>query len=419
MLTQYIEETRIVYPNMLKKFKTGEKVSDCVFNHHVHTDYALIDEFWKEVGIVDTFFTTNLEALQHDNIKYCKYVCYATSCSEKEKIANKFLSKIQEFSKNFKYDITRISINEKKKLTGLKEVKMKTFSAGFINSPYAIKAGDSTNTKEVYPDFIKNFLPLIEEQCVTVTPRPWASKTDSSFRKFMFEQSGLKEMVCLDNNVFKNAQVNTCYSFFDFKNKHAGTTVYDIDKKSLVINLDENTTIPWGDISWAPVLQKLKKLPSLDLLWRRGKLNLKEINSTDTGQKFCKAIGTQNGPIDYDMIDNEETCGLNKKKIGFANVGDNDKIGPIKELDDDAVVGHSVVIMEVETDEERKNLRDYLDSLFVKSIMKAVKTSTPNAKYLFEYVPIIDFSKPFDDKTLKNIIYEAGLSKDEEKLFEY
>ena len=162
-------------------------------------------------------------------------------------------------------------------------------------------------------------------------------------------------------------------------------------------------------------LQKLNKLKGLATLWKRGSLNLNEVVEDPNGQKFCKAIGTLNGPINYTTISNKETCGLNKKKIGFANVGDNDKIGPIKNLDDDAVAGHSVVIMEVETDEQRNHLRDYIDSPFVKSITKAIKTSTPNAKYLFEYVPLINLNSPYN---LANIFAQAGLTKEEEKLFE-
>lgn len=414
MFKDYVTETRIRYPLILNHLKDSG-VSDCIFNHHVHTDYTLIDKFWNNKTF-NSFITVNFEALQHENLQNCEFVCYVTSCTEKEKLAYKFLSKVQEYNKNFQFEIIRISVNKNKKVTRLEKISMKKFSAGFLNSPYAVRAGNSTNTTDVYPDFTKAILPLIEEEFVTITPRAWASRSDSSFRKFMFKQPGLKEIVCLDNNAFKNAQVNTCYTLFDFKNKFTGTRVCDINNNCLVMHLDEETTIPWGDIRWAPVLQKLKKLPGLDLLWKRGSLNLNEINETTSGQKFCKAIGTQKGPINYTFVNNNETCGLNKKKIGFANVGDNDKIGPIKELDDDAVVGHSVVIMEVDTDEERKNLRDYIDSPFVKAIIKAVKSSTPNAKYLFEYVPIVDFTKPYN---IKNIIIQAGIKSDEEKLFEY
>jgi hypothetical protein len=413
MFADYIDTRRIAYKEALIK-PDWERNSDCIFNHHVHTPYTVIDTFWKNKKF-NSFITCNIEALLHKNIQYCANVCFLTSCSTREQLGRKILSKVQEYNKNSQFEIIRYSVDNKKRITGLKEIAMKTFSAGFLNSPYSVSAGNSTNKTSVYPDFTQKILPIIEEQFVTITPRPWVSKPDNAFRKFMFAQPHLKEMVCLKNTAFANAQVNTCYSFFDFKDNNKSTTIYDIDGNSTTICLDENTTIPWGNISWIPVLQKLNKLKGLDTLWKRGSLNLNEVVEDPNGQKFCKAIGTLNGPINYTTISNKETCGLNKKKIGFANVGDNDKIGPIKNLDDDAVAGHSVVIMEVETDEQRNHLRDYIDSPFVKSIMKAIKTSTPNAKYLFEYVPLIDLNSPYN---LANIFAQAGLTKEEEKLFE-
>ena len=415
MFIDYLTKARINYKEALTKM-IGK--SDCVFSHHVHTPYDVIDQFWKD-STFNSFITCNLEALLHENIQHCKFVCFITSCSVKEQIAGKFFSKVQNYNKNFKFEIIRYSavkIKKQIKIIGLGEISMKKFSAGFLNSPYSVSTGESTNKKSVYPDFTQKILPLIEEQFVTITPRPWASKSTNGFRKFMFSQPSLKEMVCLKNTAFSNAQVNTCYSFFDFNDSKNYTTIYDIDGNFTNITLDLETTIPWGDIEWVSILQKLKKLNGVDTLWKRGDLHLNKIIEDANGQKFCQAVGTSKGPIDYNKIKNIETCGLNKKKIGFANIGDNNKIGPVKELDDDAVVGHSVVIMEVDTDEQRKNLRDYIDSPFVKSIIRAIKTSTPNAKYLFEYVPLIDFNSPYIPADL---FAKAGLTKEEEKLFDY
>jgi hypothetical protein len=403
-----IKKLRDLYPLALAKIQSGEIISDCVFNHHTCTPWSLVDDFWDKQ--FDTFATVNFEALLHPNILNTRYVQFYTSCSIKASYAKMFLEKLKLTNPMFDYTIVKYTYDfTVGKVVFLMENSMIEFHGIFLNSPYSIQTGKSTKTKPLYPDFNRKFKPMATINFGTITPRTWASMPGDSFKAEMFSTNNLKELVCLDNNTFKNAQTNTCYAIFDMTKSYPTTTVVDESKRIVSLQLDETTVIPWGDVRWASIFDKIKKHPTLDSWWTRGKLNLKEIVHDPNGIEFITNVGKTGKQIDTIKIKPTlESHGYGKVKVCFANVGGEGTIGPVKISGRDTVFGHSVVGMFVEDKDENIamlkafRLKEYIESSFAKKIIQAKKTSTPNAKHVFEYLPVpdltadIDFTKIFD-----------------------
>lgn len=416
-MISYIKECRLKYKSIADQLAAGKSTSDCIFNHHNYTPEWLVDTAWNN-QIFDTFATCNVEFLFHKNILNCKYVVVYLSCSVKELVARKYLTKL-----GVKFTIIKYTYDfAKSKIVFDKDTDME-FHGIFLNSPYSMQAGLSTNTTDVYPDWNKKFLPMAKQSFVGVMPRAWANKESDSFRKFMFQQSSFSELVYLPDNTFGGpgqAQVGTCYAIFNKSTSDNCVNVIDQKNNKVSVVHDENTIISWGDIRWLSIFNKIKNQKTLDSMWRRGKLNLNEtagILST-SGTEFVEAIGKTNDPIKVIKIKKGyEDCGLGFHGVGFANVGDTDKIGPVKILTDKQVVGHSVIKMGKDgmTLKECERLKEYLESNFVKKLVKAKKGGmTPNAKHLFAFIPVPDLSKDFVEKDFLQFL---NLTKDEKKLF--
>jgi len=413
----YIKDSRLRYKAFINKLASGEGDSDCVFNHHNHTPDWLVDMFWNNQTF-KTFATCNLEFLFHQSVLSCEEVTFFTSCKEKEFVAQRYLTKI-----GIKFTIIKYTYDfVKSKIVFDKDIDME-FHGIFLNSPYSMQAGSSTNTTDVYPDWNKKFLPMAKQSFVGVMPRAWANKESDSFRKFMFQQPSFSELVYLPDNTFGGpgqAQVGTCYAIFNKSTSDNYVDVTDQKNNKVSVMHDENTIISWGDIRWLSIFNKIKTQNTLDSMWRRGKLNLNETASilSTSGVEFVEAIGRTNDPIKVIKIQSGyEDCGIGFHGVGFANVGDTDKIGPVKLLTNNQVVGHSVIKMGKEgmTEVESNRLKEYLESNFVKKLVKAKKGGmTPNAKHLFAFIPVPDLSKDFVEKDFLQFL---NLTKDEKKLF--
>jgi len=416
-MSSYIKDSRFKYKAIMDKLASGELDSDCVFNHHNHTPDWLVDMFWNN-RTFKTFATCNLEFLFHQNVLSCKEITFFTSCKNKEYVAQRYLTKI-----GVKFTIIKYTYDfANSKLEFEKDLNME-FDGVFLNSPYSVQAGSSTNTTDVYPDWNKRFLSMAKQSFVGVMPRNWANKESDSFRKFIFQQQSLTELAYLPDNTFGGpgqAQVGTCYTIFDKSTNDNYVDVTDQKNNKVTVMHDADTIISWGDIRWLSIFNKIKNQSTLDSMWRRGKLNLKETSAilSSSGIEFVEAIGKTNDPIKVTKIKKGyEDCGFGFYGVGFANVGDTDKIGPVKILTDLQVVGHSVVKMGKEgmTLQESERLKTYLESNFVKKLVKAKKGGmTPNAKHLFAFIPAPDLSKDFVEK---DFLKSLNLTKDEKKLF--
>ena len=146
----------------------------------------------------------------------------------------------------------------------------------------------------------------------------------------------------------------------------------------------------------------------------RGKLYLKnavEIPAEDDNAvEFICATGGRKPMTTMFINKSVESTGLGKHKVVMCQLGNMHDMGVVKVAKPEHVVGHSVVCMSTDSQEESENIRTYLNTKFVRYFVRETRTNTANSKHLFEYVPDVDLSRPWADEDL----YEFYKLDDEE-----
>jgi hypothetical protein len=92
--------------------------------------------------------------------------------------------------------------------------------------------------------------------------------------------------------------------------------------------------------------------------------------------------------------------GFNNWKVITNNVLGSPKIGVTKVVGPGVGTSYSVVSLIVQSEDEAKNLKAYVDSKFVSFIVKCIKNNGANSKVLFSNIPAVDLSKKWTNKDL-------------------
>jgi len=261
------------------------------------------------------------------------------------------------------------------------------------NPPYQDKTGNenSTNSKDLYADFVTKSLSLDPDYFDFIIPRKFMTAKSSSLRKILFGTGKIKSVKAIPDETF-SAHVDTCHVTYD--RKHSGpTTFIDLNNNSLVIDNTIGNAISIKDFSNRELLEKIKNKNELklDTIWNRGSLNRNEMSLSDNGYLYIEEVGKSNEPLKVQSISNNisHLSGFNNHKIVIPNMGtDREKIGAIKICKPEYTGGHSVVFLYTESDKQSNNLKKYLESNTIKFYIKNIKTSTPNSKNLFSYIPL-------------------------------
>lgn len=273
------------------------------------------------------------------------------------------------------------------------------------NPPYQDDSSESTNTKSLYTEFVEKSIDLSKKYVYLIIPSKWMGKKSNNLRKFLFKGGHLIEIEALPFDIFKtdlkDVRVGPCLIFWDCTKNVNETKITDRQGTVRLLDLTKVNEIPLQDIGSMDLLEKFGSFKNMGYRWMRGSLNLNKVIEQNQGVKFITNVGRLNESFSTVIIDSQaEQTGFGKHKICFANVGDNDRIGPIKICRPEHVGGHSVVFMTTNSLLESKNLKSYLGSNVVKFIVRGAKSSTPNSKTVFSKVPDIDLSKKWTNKQL-------------------
>ena len=87
-------------------------------------------------------------------------------------------------------------------------------------------------------------------------------------------------------------------------------------------------------------------------------------------------------------------------KVITNTVGGYDNIGTLKIIGPGYITTKGVVSFGMSTEQEAKNLKNYMESKFVSYFIKKIKRVTPNAKHIFEKIPLVDLSRSWSDKEI-------------------
>ena len=272
------------------------------------------------------------------------------------------------------------------------------------NVPYQDKEGNenSTNSADLYVDFVYHAFGLDVDEISYIIPSDWTGPNTSNFKKYMFNK-GLEILTFLPDGTF-NAHVNTCFFTYN-KNYKGNCKVIDLNNIERNINLTHELMLS-DTHAETDFIKKFPLNKKMSYRWLRGSINKNQIVSSTKGVELIKNVGKLNEKLE-DIVTIDpllENTGYGIKKVVLPNMGtDSEKLGAIKTAKDDHVGGHSVVFLTLDSDETHESIISYLNSNIIKALIKSIKSSTPNSKSVFSYIPDLKFNKIYTEKEIANI----------------
>lgn len=214
--------------------------------------------------------------------------------------------------------------------------------------------------------------------------------TPSNFSSFL-EQNGVFFVKNLGRDSF-NVNISCLYFICE-----VGKKVDEI----VVQQLGGQTTIKHSIQGCFSEFNKPKN--NLGSRWRRGRLNR---NAFTPGEnEVVEICGDPKSPVTIARVANNEQTTKGMKKVVVNNIGYLTSFGPVKIAPKHAAICYSVVAIVLEDDEDEQYLLDYLQSTFVSHLVSKVKTSNPNSKNCFEYIPNFKFDRPITYQIFSAALY--------------
>lgn len=281
-------------------------------------------------------------------------------------------------------------------ISEIEKNKMK-FDVVVGNPPYQDKVGNENSTSSA--DLASRFVLLslsIGSIVALVIPSDWAGPNKSILKKTLFSSNKLTHL-CLYKDKWFNVKKHTCCIMYD-ANYNGDCKVTDISGNTILLDLSSVDCISLTNVETL-FLQKFANCKkSLADRWIHGSLYLNNVVETNSGVEFVAAVGKKTESVKTITIDpQQESTGLGLHKVVLPGVGDNGKIGNIKLSNPNQVGGHSVVFLTTQSDAESVNLKTYLETKFVRFLIKSIKKSTPNSKSVFKNIPDINVTRPWTD----------------------
>ena len=377
--------TTLSITDIYKKFQERD------VGHNIHTPYDLVDKILSKIGNfknkqIAVLYTIEFALTLKDTYGADpKNITVFGDSEQKKKVAKRV---------GFNYYSVSVLYE--------RDCDMK-FDVVVGNPPYQDKKGNenSTNSTDLYPSFFDISDKITTDKGIIslIIPDSWYTIRKNSFKDRLFYSNKLKELEMLTYQKWFKVKKGVCNIIYD-KTHNGKCTVID-ETSGSTKEFDLNVT-PFlnNDFVKIDFVKHFLKSKNLSNRWARGQLSLNEINETETGVKFIKACGRENQPLDIAIIDKKiESTGYGKWKVVMPNVGGTkgDLGNNVKIAGPEYVGGHSVVFLLVDTEKEAKNLISYLNTKPIRLLI-SMKTSSPNAKTMFELIPDVDLSKEYNDE---------------------
>ena len=313
----------------------------------------------------------------------------------------------------FGWEVNNMRINFAKKkynligtyeVGGLEKDMSKKFDVIVGNPPFQDKKGNenSTNSADLFTKFVNKSFDLVSDSGTVslIIPSAWSGPRNSSLKTVLFERHQPSIFNTHEKKWF-NVNMNTCY-FVTQKNRKGKTLITDNYGNSIEVILNSNSSI-FTNLSFNEIYNKI--IPHLHSnlgdRWNRGSLNLNDVVEKSEGVVFIKAVGKKNEGLETCTIEEgTETTGFDIDKVVIPNLGSSESLGNIKISDKKEVGGHSVVFLFCSNSNECVRLKEYLNSKFVRYLVKNLKISTPNSKNIFSKIPTVDLSRSWTDEEL-------------------
>jgi site-specific DNA-methyltransferase (adenine-specific) len=258
--------------------------------------------------------------------------------------------------------------------------------------------------KLFYQKFVNRAYEMSADVVAMITPAGWTSIADlkTSFCKNIIN-SGILVYKRLKETAFRNVQVSTVY-FISSKSTKSDSV--------LLSALNDSISIPRRDIPYFPVetvagisiIEKIRLHSNHGLHSKSGNVWRNEVKIVDSvsGIKCIFSAGKKNEDFDWAYVDPETVLGnYGKHKVIVSHVTQYGILGNLKYASPEYGVAAACHSIPVENEDEGRNLISYLETKFVKFIVRTLKGSVKsNSHSLFAAIPHLGFSRPWADSEL-------------------
>jgi hypothetical protein len=280
------------------------------------------------------------------------------------------------------------------------------FNVVIGNPPYQDDStGKSTKTTNLYVPFFHKSLELLKIDGILsmIIPSDWSGPDNSVFKKFMFSNRHLKSVSLYPYRKYFDVAKGICNVIIDktyigdCKFEDINENVQMLDLRTISFLSRDNTAISYRNV--------FSSYKSMGHRWLRGKVNRNKIVESQTGHELIVGCGRQYSSMDIKIIPKSlEQTGFGINKIVMPNVGgtNGDLGNNVKIAEVHQVGGHSVVFITTNSRQESQNLLTFLNTIPIRALIKCVKKSSPNSKSLFNQIPDVPLSEPWDDDKVYN-----------------
>jgi site-specific DNA-methyltransferase (adenine-specific) len=283
----------------------------------------------------------------------------------------------------------------------MKEVwNIEKFDICLGNPPYQSSSEDIRGSKSIYNLFVEKSTKL-SNLVLKVTPSRWFSNENmKEFREFMLS-NGLKVLNECLGDVFSNVDIKGGVSYFLIQKDYNDSVLFNGKKTKFNNGIISNDIID-------NIIKYTKGVDKLSDIFNSGSYFNIETNDKllkDDGEILCH-VSKKNGTIKYlnknDLVFKEN---INKYKLLITSAsGTNKNIGTLGRMvisKPKEICSSSFIHFVLNNEEECVNLINYLNTKFIKSLIKIKKPTQRVKKDVFSLVPLVDFSKKWNDDIVK------------------
>lgn len=356
--------------------------------NYIRTPYKLCEEIIEQIRISRNDLT-NKKILVVDTIEFIPVllafglnkcnITYIAPYEFKGKIASTLGCKVIEES-----------------LLDWKNIDNMKFDVVIGNPPY-----QNNRDKLFYQKFVNKSFELSCNVVAMIAPAGWTSIADlkSDFTKKITNGLILYKYL---GNYFSNVQLMTVYFISEIIPKTAEVQLY---------SLEDNIVIPRKDIIYFPtkttlgisIIKKIKNSGNSGLISKSGKITRREAIIVDNSDYRCIfTAGRKGADFDWKFVDSlKGVHGIGDHKVIVTHQTSIENLGEVKYASPNYGVGMGCHAFKVHDKTSAENLIYYLETKFIKIIVKTLKGSVAsNSHSLFSNIPLLDFNKRWTDTDL-------------------
>jgi site-specific DNA-methyltransferase (adenine-specific) len=288
------------------------------------------------------------------------------------------------------------------------------------NPPYQEDAvGGTKLTKPLYHRFIEKSIELSKQYVCLITPSRWfvGGTGLDKFRLMMQYRTDIKKIIHTDDakKYFKGVSIAGGVSYCLIDKEYNGPCFINgvenkLNKYDIIIKNTENYSI----------IDKIKEIEKIDILYKSRLFGIwtndKRLHDKEEPNDIRCHVSRTKGFIKYinkDEVRNKSD--LNKYKCGVQSVGTDCGLDNIIIINSNEVCTESYLTFSFDSYIECVNFKNYLNTNFVKFLIKERKNTHIVSSVNFKFVPLLDFTEEWADEKLYK---KFGLTEEEIKIVE-